>query len=113
MELPQNLLQAFACVASGKKFLPKMELPQNLLQTFACVASEKKFVPKMELPQNLLQTFACVASDKKISYQKWSCLKIYCKHKIFFIPVYMNFKYSKRFRFAPSFNKIYKIENTS
>ena len=32
-----------------------MELPQNSLQTFACVASEKKILPKMELPQNLLQ----------------------------------------------------------
>ena len=31
-----------------------MELPQSLLQTFACVASEKNFLQKMELPQNLL-----------------------------------------------------------
>ena len=79
MELPQNLLQTFAYVASKKlptkngvasefianfclcsirkkNFLPKMELPQNLLQTFDGVASEKNFLPKMELPQNLLQT---------------------------------------------------------
>ena len=44
-----------------KKFLPRMELVQNLLQNFACIASEK-ILPKIELPQNLLQTFACVAS---------------------------------------------------
>ena len=36
-----------------------MELPQNLLQSFACVASEKNFLPKMELPQNFLQIFSC------------------------------------------------------
>jgi hypothetical protein len=72
-----------------------MELPQNLLQTFACVvASEKNFLPKMELPQNLLQTFACVVSEKKTSSRKWSCLKIYCKCKIFLTCVYMIFKYS-------------------
>ena len=81
-----------------------MELPQNLLQTFACVASEEHFLPKMELPQNLLQSFACVASEKKTFSQKWSCLKIYCKYKVFFTPVYMIFKEGKRFRFAPSFN---------
>ena len=39
-----------------------------------------------------------------MSYQKWSCLKIYCKCKIFLTSVYMIFQYSKRFRFAPSFN---------
>ena len=72
-----------------------MELPQNLWQAFACVASEKKILPKMELPLHLWQTFACVASEKKTSYQKWSCLKIYGKHKIFLTPVYMIFKYSK------------------
>ena len=49
MELVQNLLQNFACIAS-EKILPKIELPQNLLQTFACVASERK----LDLPQNLL-----------------------------------------------------------
>ena len=48
-----------------KKFLPRMELVQNLLQNFACIASEK-ILPKIELPQNLLQTFACVASEKKL-----------------------------------------------
>ena len=56
-----------------------MELSQNLLQILACVASEKKthFPQKMELPQNLLQM-------NDFSYF---------------------FKYSKRFRIAPSFNK--------
>ena len=44
-----------------------MELPQNFMQTFACVASEENFLPKMELPQNLLQSFACVALEKKLS----------------------------------------------
>ena len=33
------------------------------------------------------------------------CYKIYGKCKIFLMPVYMIFKYSKRFRYAPSFNK--------
>jgi hypothetical protein len=56
-----------------------MELPQNLWQTFAFVASEKKLSPKMELPLNLWQTFACVASEKKTFSQKWSCHKIYGK----------------------------------
>jgi hypothetical protein len=31
--------------------------------------------------------------------------QILCKHKMFFTCVYMIFKYSKRFCFAPSFNK--------
>ena len=78
MELPQNLLQILACVASEKKLPTKTELPQIFLQTCACVDSKKPFLPEMELPQNLLQTFADVPS-KKTCYQKWSCLKIYCK----------------------------------
>ena len=41
-----KILQTFADVPSKKNFLPKMELPQNLLQTFACVASEKKLPTK-------------------------------------------------------------------
>ena len=32
------------------------------------------------------------------------------KYKIFLMPVYMIYFYSKRFRFAPSFNKIKKSE---
>ena len=60
MELPQNLWQTFACVASKKNFPQEMKLPQNLLQTFACIGSENHFPQNMELPQNLLQTFACV-----------------------------------------------------
>ena len=59
----------------------------------------------MELPQNLWQNFACVASEKKTSSQKWSCHKIYGKCKIFLMAVYLIFKYGKRFRCAPSFNK--------
>ena len=35
--------------------------------------------------------------------------QIYCKHKTFFTWVYMIFKYSKRFRFAPSFNNLNEI----
>ena len=35
--------------------------------------------------------------------------QIYCKHKTFFTWVYMIFKYSKRFRFAPSFNNIWMV----
>ena len=89
-----------------------MELPQNLLQTFACVVSEENFLPKMELPQNLLQSFACVASEKTTFSQKWSCLKIYCKYKVFFTPVYMIFKYGKRFRCAPSFNNALNVPPT-
>ena len=33
-----------------------------------------------------------------------NCYKFYGKYKIFLMAVYMIFKYSKRFRFAPSFN---------
>ena len=32
------------------------------------------------------------------------CQKIWGKYKIFLMAVYMIFKYSKRFHFAPSFN---------
>ena len=46
---------------------------------------------------------------KKTSYQKWSCFKIYGKYKVFLMTVYMIFKYSKRFRFAPSFNQKIKF----
>ena len=38
-----------------------------------------------------------------------NCYKFCCKHKIFYAHMYMIFKYSKRFRFAPSFNHIYTI----
>ena len=65
-----------------------MELSQNLLQTFACVASEKKnFLPKMELSQNLLQTFACVASEKKLSHKNGVVTK-YIANVRFFLLVY-------------------------
>ena len=37
-------------------------------------------------------------------YKVRSCFKIYGKCKIFLMAVYMIFKYSKRFRFAPLFN---------
>ena len=68
----------------------------------------KNFLPKMELPQFFVQMFTCVVHiGKKTSYQKWSCLKFLSEHKIFLTPVYMVFKYSKRFRFAPSFNKLF------
>ena len=51
-----------------------------------------------------------VQYKKKTFYQKWSCFKFLCKHKIFLTPVYMIFKYGKRFRFAPSFNQIKFME---
>jgi hypothetical protein len=34
-----------------------------------------------------------------------NCYKFYCKHKIFLMAICMIYKYGKRFRFAPSFNK--------
>ena len=65
-----------------------MELPQNLWQTFACVASEKKnFLPKMELPQNLWQTFACVALEKKLPPRNGVASKFMANIR-FFILVY-------------------------
>ena len=39
--------------------------------------------------------------------------QILCKHKIFFTWVYMIFKYSKRFRFAPSFNEFSFISTST
>ena len=87
MELPQNFLQTFACVASEKNFLPKMELPQNFLQSFACIVSEKKFLQKMELPQNFLQNFSCVASEKKLSPKNGVASK-YLANIRFFLLVY-------------------------
>ena len=80
MKLPQNLLQTFACVASEKKLPTKNGVALKFIANFClCSIRKKHFLPKMELPQNLLQTFACVASEKNTSYQKWSCLQIYCK----------------------------------
>ena len=77
MELPQNLLQTFAYVAS-KKLPTKNGVASEFIANFCLCSIKKNFLPEVELPQNLLQTFAYVAS-KKTSYQKWSCLKIYCK----------------------------------
>ena len=74
------------------------------MHSFACVVAEKNFPQKMELSPNFLQTFACVATEKKTFLKKWSSHQISCKCKIFLMAVYMIFKYSKRFRFAPSFN---------
>ena len=37
-----------------------------------------------------------------------NCFKFYGKYKIFLMPVYMIYFYSKRFRFAPSFNNLPK-----
>ena len=82
-----------------------MELPQNSLQTFACVASEKNLSPKNGVASKFLANFCLCSIRKKSFSQKGSCLKISCKHKIFLTSVYMIFKYSKRFRFAPLFNK--------
>ena len=62
-----KFMAKFCMCSTEKNFLPKMELPQNLWQLFASVASEKKTsLPKMELPQNLWQTFASVASEKEL-----------------------------------------------
>jgi hypothetical protein len=92
-----------------KKKFQKMELPQNLLQTFACVASEKnqKLSTKNRVATKFIANFCLCSRRKKTFSQKWSCHKIYCKCKIFLTCVYMIFKHSKRFRFAPSFN--YKL----
>ena len=79
MELPQNLWQTFACVASEKKLPPKNGVATKFMAKFCMCSTEKNFLPKMELPQNLWQSFACVASEKKTSSQKWSCHKIYGK----------------------------------
>ena len=42
-----------------------------------------------------------------------NCYKFYCKHKIFFTHIYKIFKYGKRFRYAPSFNKPYLLSQRS
>ena len=81
-----------------------MELPQNLLQNFAFVLSEKKLPTKYGVASKFIANICLCSIRKKTSYQKWSCLKIYCKHKIFLTPVYIYLKYSKRFRFTPSFS---------
>jgi hypothetical protein len=71
MELPQNLWQAFTCVASDKKNPPKNGVASKFMANFcSCNIRKKNFLPKIELPQNLWQTFACVTSEKKTSSQK-------------------------------------------
>ena len=85
-----------------------MELPQNLWQTFACVASEKKLPPKNGVATKFIANFCLCSIRKKTFSQKWSCHKIYCKCKIFLTCVYMIFKYSKRFCPSKSGFKIYK-----
>ena len=79
-----------------------------------CSIRKNNFSQKMELSQNLWQ-IACVASKKNSFLKKWSCHKIYGKCKIFLMAVFMIFKYSKRFRFAPSFNygmKVYRYSTS-
>ena len=73
MELPQNFLQTFACVASEKNFLPKMELPQNFLQTFPCVASGKNQIsPRNGVATKFMANFCLCSIRKKTSSQKLS-----------------------------------------
>ena len=58
--------------------------------------------------QNLWQDFTCLEQEKKkTSSQKWGSYKIYGKCNIFLMAVYLIFKYSKRFRFAPSFKNMH------
>ena len=103
------------CLCSIKTFPKKMELSQNLWQTFACVASEKKHFLKKWSCHKIYGKLLLVASEKKTFLKKWSCHKIYGKCKIFLMAVFMIFKYSKRFRFAPSFNygmKVYRYSTS-
>ena len=57
-----------------------MELPQNLLQTFACVASEKKTSSQKWSCLKIYGKLSPVQHQKKNHFlPKWSCLKIYGK----------------------------------
>ena len=58
MELPQNLLQTFTCVASEKILTTKNGVASKFCANFYwCSIRKKNFIPKMELPQNFVQTF--------------------------------------------------------
>ena len=66
----------------------------------------KRWSEAMGFLQTFQQKWSCfiilckllLVQYKKITfYEKWSCFQFLCKHKIVLTPVYMIFKYSKRF----------------
>ena len=105
MELVQNLLQTFACIASEKKIYQKWSCLKIYCKILLMQYKKNKLSTKNGVATKFIANF-CLCSIRKTTFsQKWSCHKIYCKCKIFLTCVFMIFKYSKRFRFAPSFNK--------
>ena len=81
----------------------RLELSQILLQVFTCVEYAHNFKAK-KFTQYMAKYYPVGVVCPW--FWGWSCHKIYCKYKIFVMAVYLIFKYGKRFRFAPSFDKL-------
>ena len=95
---PDARLRLACCTSQVKRWSKAMEMYHplsHLLPEAFHHGVATKFCPN----------FYLCSIRKKTFYQKWSSYKFLCKHKNFLTGVYMIFKYSKQFRFAPSFNK--------
>ena len=92
------MLNQLCCYKKPCKILPCNRA--NKSRYFGATKKPAKYYPIVwqknpDFQANLIAITCC--------NQLW-CYKKTCKHKIFVMAVYMIFKYSKRFHFAPSFD---------
>ena len=94
--LLQNITLQYAIILRLKK---SPNLLQNITLQYAIILRLKN---SPTLLQNITLQYAIILRLKNH--------QIYCKCKIFLMAVYMIFKYSKRLRFTPLFNKVEILE---
>jgi hypothetical protein len=104
MEQKFTKFMANFCLCSIKKLSQKwIKNSPNLWQTFH-LCNIRKNSPRNGAKFTKFMANFCLCSIKNSPKNGAKIQQIYGKHNIFFTWVYMIFKYSKQFRFAPSFN---------